>query len=171
MTQRIPLPNKGWYALVDDEHYTLVAARSWHAAKAPHSKTWYARTNFPLLNKKKIVLLDMHRLIMVGVQPAQTGIRIDHRNGDGLDNRSANLRFCTHAENMANTRTRSNPGKSSVFRGVTKSPIGRWIVQVAETYVGTFDDETEAARVYDRIAAERFGEFARLNFPIGASQI
>ena len=31
--------------------------------------------------------------------------------------------------------------------------------------MGTFDDEIEAARAYDRKAIEVFGEYAWLNFP------
>ncbi len=41
----------------------------------------------------------------------------------------------------------------------------RWKVTIDRTYIGLFVDETEAARVYDREALRRHGEFAVTNFP------
>jgi len=32
-------------------------------------------------------------------------------------------------------------------------------------YLGTYTDETDAARAYDAAARQKFGEFARCNFP------
>jgi len=38
------------------------------------------------------------------VTSAPTGTEVDHQNHRGTDNRSANLRVCSHAENMRNQR-------------------------------------------------------------------
>ena len=38
-------------------------------------------------------------------------------------------------------------------------------INYKKTLVGSFLDETEAARAYDVAARELFGEFALLNFP------
>lgn len=158
--QRIPL-NKGLFALVDDEHYTLVIPRRWHVAQV-HANL-YARTNITLPDGRK-TLMDMHRFIM----NAQPGQRVDHRDGDGLNNTSANLRFCTHTQNMRNRRTRTQV-KTSRFRGVSwNSKRKAWAAQIKADrhyFLGFFDDQELAARTYDRAAIAHHGEFASINFP------
>lgn len=105
----------------------------------------------------------MHRIIM----NAPAGMVVDHRNGYGLDNRKANLRICSQAENARNTRLRKS-NQSSQYRGVSR--IGeRWAAQICcegkNKYLGTFRSEQEAALVYDKAALIYFGEFAPpLNF-------
>lgn len=96
-------------------------------------------------------------------------IMVDHRNHDGLDNRRANLRVGTQADNNANQRKRSRP-TSSRYKGVYWSnTYGVWIAEikgpVGRKHLGRFEDETEAAKVYDDAALELFGEFAHLNSP------
>lgn len=91
---------------------------------------------------------------------------IDHINHNRLDNRKENLRECSSEENGRNKSKRS--GTYSKFLGVTKSRK-KWMAQIEKdgksTYLGVFDSEYEAAKVYDKKAIEIFGEFASLNFP------
>ena len=90
----------------------------------------------------------------------------DHRNGDGLDNRRANLRPANASLNQAN-RTRLS-GKSG-YRGVTRHSCGRWqaaiCVRGERRYLGLHSSPEEAARAYDLAAVAAFGEYARPNFP------
>ncbi len=105
----------------------------------------------------------MHREIM---QPPK-GMVVDHINGNGMDNSRANQRVCTQEENGHNSRPH---GRSSRFKGVSYNEIlnlwqaGICVNRLTKT-IGYFDDETEAAKAYDREALRRFGQFAWLNFP------
>jgi len=78
------------------------------------------------------------------------GTRADHINGDGLDNRRANLRPASQAENMQNKRTYQN--NRSGVRGVYWDPVTRrWRAQAtlngAVHRLGRFPSIEEAAQV------------------------
>lgn len=152
----IPL-TRGLAALVDDEDVALVGRHKWCAAR--NGQTWYAQRAIRHPDGRSSVPL-MHAVI--------TGFdRTDHINGDGLDNRRCNLRAATQSQNRMNTR--KGAGKSSRFKGVTRTKLGRWQAQLRisgrQFYLGLYADDAEAALVYDAAARLRFGEFAALNFP------
>jgi hypothetical protein len=91
----------------------------------------------------------------------------DHKSSDGLDNRRCSLREATHQQNSANSKHRLG---ASGYRGVSWHRLtNKWQAQISNSlgkkYLGTFLDKEEAARAYDTAAKERYGEFARLNFP------
>lgn len=97
-----------------------------------------------------------HRLIwlwMTGEWPADS---IDHINHDRLDNRWANLREVTHAENMKNLARRSGnkSGATGVFQ-VSQSKKWRAYIQRdgKRHYLGMFSERNEA--VTARRSAER----------------
>jgi hypothetical protein len=152
----VPL-TRGLVALVDPEDADLVSPYSWHAGHGKH--TFYAWRS-PRVDEINPIV-QMHALIArrMGV------LVVDHINGDGLDNRRANLRIATVGQNNANARKR--PGAQ--YRGVRRLPSGRWVAQSWEKgrylYIGSFDTAEDAARARDAVAAANYGEFARLNFP------
>lgn len=113
-------------------------------------------------DRKRQKFVYMHRQILG--QPAQ----IDHKDGDRLNNRRANLRFCSTSQNQQN-RVRLSTNTSG-FRGVTRHRSrGKWQAAIKlpgkSIYLGVFDSIEEAARAYDTAALRRFGDFARPNFP------
>lgn len=94
--------------------------------------------------------------------------QIDHVNGARSDDRIANLRPATANQNARNRR--SAKGSSSQYLGVTwHARYSCWRAQInfdrRVRHLGYFQDEKDAARAYDAVALDRFGEFANLNFP------
>ncbi len=88
---------------------------------------------------------------------------IDHINGARDDNRLANLRLATRAQNEANTR-RSSRNTSGV-KGVSwHKRTSTWrahiVVNGKQKHLGHFTSINAAAAAYQTAAATHFGEFA-----------
>lgn len=161
MTIEIEL-TQGQVALVDDADAILVQGRKWCAWRPSRRGAYYAATSYRAgPNKWRTVL--MHRVLIAEVPP---GFVVDHINGNGTDNRRANLRVCSRTENNRSFR---QPIGRSRYRGVVLLPHGSWMSQIKcdgrRHYLGSFADEQDAARAYDAAAVRLFGEMAHLNFP------
>jgi hypothetical protein len=107
---------------------------------------------------------QLHRFL-TGAKPAEL---IDHRNRKTLDCRRSNLRRATRQQNGANSKL--SKANSSGFKGVSwVARTGKWSARIKydyrNTHIGYFFQATEAARAYDMVARELFGEFAYQNFP------
>ncbi len=77
----------------------------------------------------------------------------DHINHNGLDNRRANLRIATLAQNARNCR-QNKKGKSSKYRGVWHNKQNKkWRATIVfnrkRRQIGYFKKETDAAKAYD----------------------
>lgn len=107
----------------------------------------------------------MHREII----DVPEGWFVDHINHNGLDNRKANVRPATPADNARNARYPKR-NTTSKYRGVWyNKQTKKWRVQILvnrkKKHIGYFNNETDAAKAYDRAARRLHGEFAILNFP------
>lgn len=156
-TREIPL-TKGHVAIVDASDYDFLSQFKWTAHEMRHTSYALRAVRYGGIQR----VMYMHRYILLP-DPEQ---EIDHANGNGLDNRRANLRIATRAEQMANRV----PCGISRFKGVQwYAPTKRWRAEITKGsqyhYLGYFIDEVDAAVAYDAAARELHGEFAKLNFP------
>lgn len=164
MTKLIPLYIKRYteiaaYAIVDDAHYDALNERRWLYMK--HLSTpGYA------VQRRGSKTILMHRVIT----GAQVGARIDHIDGNTLDNQTSNLRPATAQQNGRNSRKPHRKTATSQYKGVHWASGKRmWCASIVKsprtcTKLGYFENEIEAAETYDAAARDCFGEFARTNF-------
>jgi hypothetical protein len=151
----IPL-TQDYYAIVDTSDFQWLSQWKWYY----HSAGYAARTK---KYKGKKTQIFMHRVIL----QTPTGLRTDHKNRNGLDNRRDNLRIATPSGNNCNRRKGEG---TSVYKGVcwdsaTKKWRGSLQVDKKVIRLGRFSSEIDAARSYDRAAKRYHGAFAVLNFP------
>jgi len=140
---------QGYQAEIDFSDWWKVQGYSWCVA--------IARNNMYAVTSVNGRLVYMHKLIRPGPE-------VDHRNGNGLNNRWGNLRIATRRQNNIN-RLHTN---AAGYRGIAQTAFGNWQAQIRvegrRIYLGRFDTAEDAARAYDEAAKLHHGEFAILNF-------
>jgi hypothetical protein len=135
---------KGHYTLVDDEDFEYLNQWKWHY----HSGGYAARK----------AGVRMHRIILSAPQDEE----VDHINGDGLDNRRANLRLCTRSQNCQNRSIFRN--NTTGHKGVSLRPGGKyrariWLNKTCHS-LGDFVSVTEASKAVEQARQKYHGDFA-----------
>ena len=147
---------KGKVALVDDEDFERLSQYKWYAILS--CSKWYAMRAFTVAGKQKRIF--MHREIM----NALPGVIIDHKFGDGLDNRKENLRPCTPQQNGCNTH-RIGKNKLGVRGVIWNSCVKKFQATIGfnnkTVYLGYFTVLADADQAYRVAEIKYFGEFAR----------
>jgi deoxycytidylate deaminase len=92
---------------------------------------------------------------------------VDHINGNLLDNRKCNLRYITQSQNTMNKKSLVN--SSSKYIGVHYDKTKKkWISQIQvdgiKKYLGSFDNEIDAALIRDIATKKYYKEYGKLNF-------
>lgn len=151
----------GRYYLIDEADVALVLDRHWHCIRDKKRRTMYLvnqrSTNTPRY-------LRMHRLILGVTDPS---VVVDHINGNGLDNRRANLRLCNSFLNAQNRK--KNKNNTSGFIGVTfRKRAQKYEARIMFNRImyalGSYSTAVEAARAYNKKALELpHAEYRRLN--------
>lgn len=91
------------FVMVDDDDYERVSANRWYLMKLYHCDTeiLYARRyeGSPRNGNHRAIL--MHREILGTTERTH---KVDHQDGNGLNNQKYNIRVCTHSQNMSNRK-------------------------------------------------------------------
>lgn len=148
---------KNHTVLYSDRHQKYIDEWNWHIHK---TKTGNYVRGYPK-GKRDGGLFYMHR-VFTG---APKGMDVDHRNGDGLNNRDENLRVCTRNQNNANRHKVQS--KTSKYKGVHyESQTGKWRAEVtmmgARYRLGRFESQEDAVKAYYKKAQELFKEYAMM---------
>jgi len=157
-TAFVPL-TRGLFAIIDAADAPLVAQYNWHAAWGKATSgvvTWSARTNAPN-EKGGYKPLYLHTFLT-------SWSRVDHKDGNELNNRRSNLRPTSQQQNCFNRRKISKPTSSS-HKGVSwNKHRSNWrsviCVSGKSKLLGNFKTELEAAEAYRKAASEMHGEFS-----------
>ena len=156
----IPL-TKGQKAMVDDFDYDrLMAIGRWCYSKSGYAVHYTTDAN----GKRKTIF--MHRVVMAAaLKRSGSHLQVDHINQCRIDNRRANLRLATRAQNQAHKRKRVD--SSSPYKGVTLNK-GMWEARIkcgAQRFnLGRYDSPGIAAWVYDAASLLLYDQFAGRNF-------
>lgn len=145
----------GYNTMVSDEDFDWLSRHKWSAEKMRGGKVYAVRVD-------KGKRIKMHRFIL----DAPSGIEVDHKNGNSLDNQRDNLRLATHHQNSMNV-PKKNRGRSR-FKGVSwRADRKTWVAHInfkqKQIYLGSFHNEITAAAAYNEAAKEWYGEWAYLN--------
>lgn len=141
--------------IVDAEDMDVVLSFPWYVGTVGYA----CRGTTPRKTGKMLLL---HRELL-NADPSK---KVDHRNGDTLDDRRINLRQCTHAQNISNQKLQKS--NKSGYKGVHfDKSRQKWMSYVTKDrkvyHLGRFSTPEEAAMAYNKKALELFGEYARLN--------
>ena len=148
---------------VSDKDYSLVSPYNWQVYNAKRSENiFYAQSTIKGRSTR------MHRLIR-GLKFGD-GKKIDHRDGNGLNNQRHNIRFTNSIKNGVN----SFANKGSTSKGVSfdkrskkwraQTNIGKGIKKRMKT-IGYYNTKKEAMLAYDDYARNLYGSIPRFNFP------
>ena len=145
---------RGQRYVIDLEDVEKVSGRSWNR----HNKG-YAITNVRTADGRGTTL-RLHRLLL----DAPKDLQVDHIDGNPTNNRRANLRLCTHADNQKNRR--KNINNTSGSKGVHwHKRDKRWQAKIQINrkfkHLGYFNTVEQAKAAYDAAAERLFGEFRR----------
>lgn len=153
----LPNASRIAFARLDPADYEWAQRYRWSVKPGDrHGGTLYAdRTALGGPRGQRVL---MHREIL-GLGSGRDP-EVDHRNGDGLDNRRSNLRIATTGQNQQNQHGARRDNLSSGVRGVAwNKKNSKWMARVMlageQHYLGCFDTVEEAEATVVAFRRER----------------
>lgn len=154
----IPL-TRGQFAKVSDRDHGWLSAYKWYALPWSNGCGKFYAVRNQRDEDGRVRRVFMHRAIKA---PA-AGLKVDHEDGDGLNNQRPNLRVCTSAQNNLNRKLKVKER----YRGVKQVQAG-WLACITvdrrRVKLGVFKTAVLAAFAYDEAACRLRGRFAYTNF-------
>ena len=161
------LLTKGKYAIVDNEDYPYLRKLKWKAIFK--SRDWYAVLRKRVNNRRETTSIYMHELLT----DLENCDCITFKNKNTLDYRKENLFGVSKGVSLTRSRkmTTCNGKKpTSKYKGlcrrIKKGKLS-WEVRIDKNkktyYCGSFKNQTNGARAYNKKARELYGEFAYQN--------
>ena len=147
------LLSDGSVALIDAADLPLVAPHKWSAVCVSGRKSlprFYVRARIAGRD------VYLHKMLV-------SGVRVDHRDGDGRNNRRGNLRPCTHSQNSHNRphQRNSKTGVKGVSFDAERSKYTACFVNQGVKIIHKwFDTLAEAEAAYKAAALATAGQFA-----------
>ncbi|MGL6208700.1 MAG: hypothetical protein ACRC14_02580 [Paracoccaceae bacterium] len=158
----VPL-TKGYEAIIDAVDVPLVEGWNWRAqvSRRPDGSIRAVYATREAHEDGKSCAVYMHRTLL-SVTPETDG---DHIDGNGINNRRANLREATAAQNQHNQRTRAD--NTSGVKGVDwNKGRQKWRARIKinkqSVLLGLFTSIADAAKAYADASAKHHGKFGRL---------
>lgn len=153
----VPL-TRGYEAIIDAEDVPLVEGFNWWAS--PGKNTFYAARSGKTQPDGSRPYIAMHRQIM-----REPPMFVDHRDGNGLNNRQVNLRVATNGQNKQNSAINRN--NTSGFKGVhLRSDFSKWVARIEangkRVTIGSYATPEEAAAAYADASVRLHGDFGRI---------
>lgn len=150
----IPL-TQGKFAIVDDDMFDELNRFKWFYHYG------YARRNSKHVLGKKRPMIHMSRVVM----SVPDGFQCDHISLNRCDNRRANLRVASHAQNNCNKhacKNNTSGAKGVDFRKWDRKYRARIGFNKKSIHLGNFSTLEEASVAYSIAAKKYHGEFANL---------
>lgn len=151
---------RGRVAIVDDVDFETLIAFKWRFSEVRGSGRGYAVRSLPRTAERPHGGdVSMHCQLL----PVAPGLRVDHADGDGLNNRRHNLRPVTQQQNSFNRKVSCR--NSSGFTGVSfDKSSGKWLGYIRVNgrliRLGLYEKLEDAAAARAKAEPVYFGEFA-----------
>ncbi len=136
-------------SLFDNKFKSKIQKHKWGASLK--GKKYYIKTDIcdKYGNGKVLYLTNF-------ILGEKDGYQIDHINGDTLDNRKHNLRFCTQQQNLMNkTEARGISFNKKYKKWETYIGVNKKIIRL-----GYYKDEKQALRIRRKAELKYYGKFA-----------
>lgn len=102
-----------------------------------------------------------HKLAWLYIYGEWPSFELDHKDGNPLNNKIANLRKCTNSQNQANKKRKSGKVLPKGVRATRNRFTARISHNKQLITIGTFNTVEEATSAYFEKAREFYGTFAR----------